>query len=70
MVAGARQVVVSLWSVEDRATTELMKAFYREMLDHHLPPATALRRAQLALFEQERFHSPFYWAAFVLQGDG
>lgn len=70
MVAGARQVVVSLWSVDDRATTELMKAFYREMLDHHLPPATALRRAQLALLEQERFHAPFYWAAFVLQGDG
>jgi tetratricopeptide (TPR) repeat protein len=69
MAAGAPRVVASLWSVDDAATAELMAAFYTALLRDRLPPAAALREAQRHLWQQPRWSSPFYWAAFVLQGD-
>lgn len=69
MYAGAARVVASLWKVDDEATGELMKHFYREMLGKNLSPAAALRQAQIALWKQKSWSSPFYWAAFVLQGE-
>lgn len=69
MYAGAARVVASLWRVDDEATAELMQRFYRKMLKEHLPPAAALREAQVALWKQRRWRSPFYWAAFELQGE-
>jgi CHAT domain-containing protein len=67
--AGARQVLVSLWPVEDRATAELMRRFYREMLGRGRPPAAALRAAQTAMWRDQGWQSGYYWAGFVLQGD-
>jgi CHAT domain-containing protein len=67
--AGAPLVVASLWDADDRATAELMVRFYRGMLQDGLPPVEALRRAQLSLWRQERWRSPYYWAGFVPQGD-
>ncbi|HEY7285175.1 MAG TPA: CHAT domain-containing protein [Vicinamibacterales bacterium] len=69
MYAGARRVIASLWQVSDVATAELMKKFYTAMLQQHLPPAAALRRAQLEMARDPRWASPFFWAGFVLQGD-
>jgi CHAT domain-containing protein len=69
MYAGAKRVVASLWKVDDEATGELMSRFYLEMLREHQSPAAALRQAQLALWRQNRWRPPFYWAAFVLQGE-
>jgi CHAT domain-containing protein len=69
MYAGAPRVVVSLWSVSDEATAELMAAFYRGMLSEKLRPAAALRAAQISLMKEGRWQSPFYWAAFTLQGE-
>lgn len=69
MYAGAPRVVVSLWSVNDLATAELMARFYRGMLKDKLPPAAALRAAQISLMNEKRWESPFYWAAFTLQGE-
>ena len=66
--AGAPRVVASLWEVSDLATAELMKAFYRGMLQQHLPPAAALRAAQLHLSQDSRWAAPYFWAGFVLQG--
>jgi CHAT domain-containing protein/tetratricopeptide (TPR) repeat protein len=66
--AGARAVVASLWKVHDRATAELMKAFYVGVLQLGLPNDKALARAQKVLASQERFKSPYYWAGFVLYG--
>jgi CHAT domain-containing protein len=68
--AGASGVVVSLWSVDDRATAVLMERFYHGLLVGGLPPAEALRQAQLALWRERRWSAPFYWAGFVLEGDG
>jgi CHAT domain-containing protein len=70
MHAGAPRVVASLWKVDDQATGELMRLFYAAMLGpQKKPAAAALRSAQLAVAGQERWRSPYYWAAFVLQGD-
>ena len=69
MVAGAARLVVSLWSVEDRSTAELMRRFYRGMLGRGLKPAAALREAQLSMLREARWSDPRHWAAFVLQGE-
>ena len=67
--AGAPRVVASLWEVSDLATTELMKKFYRGMLQQHLPAAAALRAAQVQMSLDPRWASPYFWAGFVLQGE-
>jgi CHAT domain-containing protein/tetratricopeptide (TPR) repeat protein len=70
MYAGAPRVVASLWKVDDRATSELMKRFYQGMLGPEaLRPAGALRQAQLSIWKQKQWREPYYWAAFVLQGE-
>ncbi|HXM33779.1 MAG TPA: CHAT domain-containing tetratricopeptide repeat protein, partial [Pyrinomonadaceae bacterium] len=68
MYAGAGGVVASLWKVDDEATAELMTYFYEGMFKRGLTPAAALREAQLALWRQKRWHTPYFWAAFVIQG--
>jgi CHAT domain-containing protein len=66
---GARSVVASLWQVDDRATAELMRHFYRAMFDEGLSPAAALREAKKAMWREPRWRAPYFWAAFVLQGE-
>ena len=69
MYAGSKSVVASLWKVDDRATAELMRLFYKAMLQDGLPPAAALRSAKEALRQQKRWRAPYFWAGFVLQGE-
>ena len=73
MYAGAARVVVSLWNVNDRATSELMAKFYQKMLPKNGEaverPAAALRSAQIEMWKQKQWAAPYYWAAFVLQGE-
>lgn len=67
--AGAAVTVVSLWPVDDVATFRLMRPFYRE-LARGRPVADALRRAQAELRRGGETSHPFYWAGFVVVGDG
>ena len=69
MYAGAKRVAVSLWNVNDKATADLMKRFYRAMLREDLKPSAALRAAQIEMWKQKQWRSPYYWAAFTVQGD-
>ena len=69
MYAGARRVVVSLWNVNDKATAELMTKFYAKMLKQGERPAAALRAAQVEMWKQKQWQSPYYWAAFTMQGE-
>ena len=69
MYAGSKRVVASLWKVDDEATAELMKIFYRGMLKESLRPAAALREAKVEMSRNKRWRSPYYWAAFELQGE-
>ncbi len=69
MYAGAKRVAVSLWSVNDTATASLMTKFYQQMLEKKLNPVAALRAAQLEMLKTEQWKAPYYWAAFVVQGE-
>ena len=65
--AGARSTISSLWKVNDKSTSEIMPDFYR-YLAAGSDKARALRLAKLKMLKS-RFSHPFYWAAFVLNGD-
>jgi CHAT domain-containing protein len=66
LYAGSRSIVASLWSVEDKATAELMNAFYGNLAKGS--KQEALREAQLST--RNAFPHPFFWAAFELTGRG
>jgi CHAT domain-containing protein len=65
-LAGAKTLVMSLWSVPDEQTRELMEDFYRRILTGQ-PRADALRDAQFAV--RQKYPDPFYWGAFICQGN-
>jgi CHAT domain-containing protein len=67
LYAGSSNIVASLWPVDDVATSELMKQFYRNVAAGQTKKE-ALRGAQRSLWT--RFPNPLYWAAFYLTGDG
>lgn len=69
--AGAKNVAVSLWNVNDSATASLMGNFYRN-LEHGLSQSEALRQAKLELLHssQPLWRHPYFWAAFVIDGRG
>jgi CHAT domain-containing protein len=69
MYAGTPRVLVSLWKVDDQATAELMTRFYKLILEKKFPPAQALREAQLQMQNETEWKSPYYWSAFILQGE-
>ena len=68
--AGAARVVASLWNVDDSASAKLMERFYRKMLGaEKMTASAALRAAQIEMMREKRWEDPYYWAAFVLQGE-
>jgi hypothetical protein len=71
LYAGARSVLAALWPVRDDSAAEVMRRFYGALLDADRPihKAEALRRAVLAVRDDNRFAAPYHWAAFVLHGD-
>jgi CHAT domain-containing protein len=69
MYAGTPRLVVSLWSVDDLATSILMSKFYQGVLQEGLTPAKALRQAQMEMLKDPNYQSPYYWAPFILIGD-
>ncbi|HEV2829207.1 MAG TPA: CHAT domain-containing protein, partial [Pyrinomonadaceae bacterium] len=75
MYAGAPTVGVSLWSVADKSTAELMTDFYKRLLGSSaagsgaVSASAAMRDAQLAMISGKKYSAPFYWSPFVLVGD-
>lgn len=72
MYAGAPTVGVTLWSVADKSTSELMTDFYRDYLGRDAAtatPSSAMREARRRMIAGKRYSAPFYWAPFVLVGD-
>ena len=68
MYAGSPAAVVSLWSVDDTATRELMTRFYESMIQGRTDKSEALRRAKQELL-RTRYRHPYFWAGFVLYGE-
>lgn len=66
--AGARSALASLWFIDDKATTRLMKTFYQQ-LQKGLSKAKALQTAQMDLLKHYRYRHPAYWAPFLLIGN-
>ncbi len=71
-VAGVPATVVSQWKVESAATRALMLTFHRQLraTSTKTTKAAALRQAALAVLKRPATSHPFYWAGFVLVGDG
>jgi CHAT domain-containing protein len=64
LYAGTPAVITTLWKVDDRATFELVRAFYTRL--ERVNPVEALRQAQLETMKT--FPNPYAWAAFGLTG--
>jgi CHAT domain-containing protein/tetratricopeptide (TPR) repeat protein len=69
MYAGAPTVGVSLWSVADQSTAQLMADFYKHLLGGAGGPSAAMRAARQGLIDGKRYSAPFHWAPFVMVGD-
>jgi len=72
-IAGARTLIMSLWSVDDAATREWMRGLYRARLRDRLDTAAAVRAASVQVLEARRRAGagthPFEWGAFIAAGD-
>ena len=67
--AGAETQVMSLWQVDDGATTGLMSGYYRKLFREGKGRGEALREQQLAMLDDPATAHPFYWASFTVAGD-
>ncbi len=67
--AGAKAAIASLWQVSDDGTQALMNAFYAALKQDKLSKVAALQKAQLLLIDSIYDH-PYYWAGFILIGNG
>jgi CHAT domain-containing protein len=67
--AGARSALASLWYISDKATANLMSAFYKDLRGGKQSKAQSLRNAQLALLKTNEFKHPTYWAPYLLIGN-
>jgi CHAT domain-containing protein len=65
--AGARSVIASLWSINDKTTVFFMKEFYRNLVEG-FAAGKALQLAKIRMLSSAWSH-PFYWAGFILNGD-
>ena len=65
LLAGANQVVASLWEVDSTATAAWNRLFYQSLAAGELP-VDAVNSASKHLRETQRWQSPKYWAAFAL----
>ena len=58
---------MSLWSVDDNSTVELMKEFYTDTKDNEKKFNEVLRNAKIKMIKEGKH--PFYWAAFIMSGE-
>lgn len=68
-IAGAKNVLMSLWKVPDDATEKLMTRFYSNWLAEKKPLRESFEEAQKWLRGQKGLENPYYWAGFVLVGE-
>ncbi len=70
LFAGARNVLATLWNIDDKAASRFMEAFYGALFRDGLSAPSALREAQLHVRKSPGFESPYYWAPYILIGHG
>ena len=69
MKAGARSALATLWFINDRASSELVGEFYRQLQQESISKAKALQKAQVKLLSSNRYQHPCYWSAFLMLGN-
>jgi CHAT domain-containing protein/Flp pilus assembly protein TadD len=65
LTAGTERVVAAKWSIGSEATRELVKQFYRELVQGR-PVAAALNRAEFKVADEDQWRHPYYWAGFAV----
>jgi CHAT domain-containing protein/Tfp pilus assembly protein PilF len=68
VLAGAETQIMSLWSVSDKATQELMVSYYKRLQEGQ-GRGEGLRQAQLEMLKKENRRHPYYWACFIQSGE-
>ncbi len=68
--AKANNALGALWPINDEATVKIMLQFYDGFVNQGLSKAKALQRAQMDLIQNEAMSNPFFWAPFILVGNG
>ena len=68
VIAGSESQVMSLWSVDDLSTKDLMVDYYRRLLGSE-GRSEALRQAQLVMLTSKNYKHPYYWAGFIPSGN-
>jgi CHAT domain-containing protein len=68
LYAGARNVIATLWRVEDQGAAEFAARFYRYFPAS--PPPEALALAQRDMLADARYRAPYYWAGYLVSGEG
>ncbi len=67
--AGARSALASLWYVDDKAASDMIVNFYKNLKDSSISKAKALQMSQVKLLKDDRYKHPLYWSAFILIGN-
>ena len=65
--AGAQNIIMSLWKVDDKVTQEFMTRFYQLWLNDKTTIREAFHRTQLEI--KAKYPQPYYWGAFILVGE-
>lgn len=68
LYAGARNVVATLWRIDDDGAAEFARHFYEGLTESGYPEALA--KAQRRMIADSRYRSPYYWAAYQVSGGG
>lgn len=67
-LAGVNNMIVSLWQVPDKETSEFMETFYTNWLNKKMQIEDAFRETELLMINEKKY-SPYQWGAFVLIGN-
>ncbi|MCG6186787.1 CHAT domain-containing protein [Maribellus maritimus] len=68
LYSGAKNLLLSLWKVDDTSTSEMMVPFYDGIIERAMNISESLHAAKLKLVKNSRYSHPYYWAPFVLIG--
>ncbi|MFN2637701.1 MAG: CHAT domain-containing protein [Gemmatimonadaceae bacterium] len=68
LYAGTRDVIATLWQIEDNSAATFAGRFYADLRSSS--PADALARAQREMIRDPRFNAPYYWASYLISGEG
>ncbi len=67
--SGVESAVVTLWSINDEAASDVITGFYKHLMHGNLSKAKALQQSQINMIHSENFNHPAYWSSFLLVGD-